>query len=273
MKVSKILLASAMLGSMMLASCGGPEADQSPAAGTSTATSKSSAAKTSSSKFSAIWSRDASQHVDANCEHEGKDVDVCINSSMSNKETIIPKTPHTWGTRSEKVTAEGKTGYWTNECSVCHTKAIILDALEYTKIDGKNKDTNNPATTLKLDKPNGSYVEYEFTMPEAATNPTIAVYGWVDYWKDGNNNNDQRGFFNGSDPNVGVNINGNDLTITNTKTYEQMGMTAGENGNGSFTLCEMGALSTSVAAGACKLTYTRLGSYNLNITEIWLIYK
>ena len=50
-------------------------------------------------------------------------------------------------------------------------------------------------------------------------------------------------------------------------------MTAGDNGNGSFTLCEMGALSTSVAAGACKLTYTRLGSYNLNITEIWLMYK
>ena len=99
MKVSKILLASAMLGSMMLASCGGPEADQS-AAGTSTAASKSSA-KTSSSKFSAIWPRDASQHVDANCEHEGKDVDVCINSSMSNKETIIAKTPHTWGTKSE----------------------------------------------------------------------------------------------------------------------------------------------------------------------------
>ena len=271
MKVSKILLASAMLGSMMLASCGGPGADQSPAAGTSTATSKSSA-KTSSSKFSAIWSRDASQHVDANCEHEGKDVDVCINSSMSNKETVIAKTPHTWGTRSEKHTEEGKTGYWTNECSVCHTKAIILDALEYTKIDGKNKDTSEHPTTLKLDKPNGSYVEYEFTMPQAVTNATIALYGWVDYWKDGNNNNDQRGFFNGSDPNVGVNINGTDLVITNKKSYEEMGMTAGENGNGSFTLCEMGTFA-SIDAGACKLTYTRLGSYNLNITEIYIMYK
>lgn len=270
MKVSKILLASAMLGSMMLASCGGPEADQS-AAGTSTAASKSSAAKTSSSKFSAIWSRDASQHVDANCEHEGKDVDVCINSSMSNKETIIAKTPHTWGTRSEKHTEEGKTGYWTNECSVCHTKAIIIDALGFTKMEGTNKDTSG--ATVKLDKPNGSYVEYEFNMPEAISSCTVALYGWVDYWKDGNNNNDQRGFFNGSDPNVGVNINGTDLTITNTKSYEGMGMTAGENGNGSFTLCEMGAFTTAIPAGAFKLTYTRLASYNLNITEIWLMYK
>ncbi|MCR5514201.1 MAG: hypothetical protein K6F36_02040 [Bacilli bacterium] len=273
MKVSKILLASAMLGSMMLASCGGPEADQSPAAGTSTATSKSSAAKTSSSKFSAIWSRDASQHVDANCEHEGKDVDVCINSSMSNKETVIAKTPHTWGTRSEKHTEEGKTGYWTNECSVCHTKDIIVDALGYTKIEGSNKDTSG--ATLKLSSPNGSYVEYEFTMPEAVTNATIAVYGWVDYWKDGSNNNDQRGFFSrkeGEGANVGVNINGTDLEITNHKTYEEMGMTAGENGNSSFCLCEMGTFA-SISAGACKITYTRLESYNLNITEIHIMYK
>ena len=260
-----------MLASMMLASCGNGEGEQSKPAGDSTSSVKAASSKSSSSKFSAIWSKDASLHVDPTCDSEGKDVEVCLNSSMSNKETAIPKKAHTWGTRSEKHTEEGKTGYWTNECSVCHTKAIILDALEYTKKDGENKDKSG--ATLKLDKPNGSYVEYEFTMPEAAANPTIAVYGWVDYWKDGQNNNNERGFFNGSDPNVGVNINGNDLTITNTKTYEQMGMTAGDNGNGSFTLCEMGALSTSVAAGACKLTYTRLGSYNLNITEIWLIYK
>lgn len=273
MKVSKILLASAMLGSMMLASCGGPGADPSAPAGTSTAASKSSAAKTSSSKFSAIWSRDASQHVDANCEHEGKDVDVCINSSMSNKETIIAKTPHTWGTKSEKVTAEGKTGYWTNECSVCHTKAIIIDALNWTKLEGTNKDTNN--TTLKF-KNNNEYAEYEFTMPQALTNVTVGVYGWVDYWKDGSNNNDQRGFFStkagDGSANVGVKINDTDLTITNTKTYEEMGMTAGENGNSSFCLCEMGTVA-SIAAGDFKLTYTRLESYNLNITEIWLMYK
>lgn len=271
MKVSKILLASAMLGSMMLASCGGPEADQS-AAGTSTAASKSSAAKTSSSKFSAIWSRDASQHVDANCEHEGKDVDVCINSSMSNKETIIAKTPHTWGTRSEKVEAEGKTGYWTNECSVCHTKAIIIDALNWTKIEGSNKDSSG--ATLKFST-NDNYAEYEFNMPTALTNVTIGVYGWVDYWKDGSNNNDQRGFFsrkNGEGANVGINVNGTDLEITNHKTYEEMGMTAGDNGNSTFCLCEMGTMA-SIAAGDFKLTYTRLESYNLNITEIWLMYK
>ena len=263
-------MASAMLAGMMLASCGNGEGEQSKPAGASTSSVKASSSKSSSSKFSAIWSKDASLHVDPTCESEGKDVEVCINSSMSNKETAIPKKAHTWGTKSEKHTEEGKTGYWTNECSQCHTKAIILDATEYTKMEGTNKDSSG--ATVKLASPNGSYVEYEFTMPQAVTNATIAVYGWVDYWYDGNNNNQNRGFFNGTDPNVGVNINGTDLTITNKKTYEEMGMTAGENGNGSFTLCEMGAFG-SIDAGACKLTYTRLGSYNLNITEIWLMYK
>ena len=104
MKVSKILLASAMLGSMMLASCGGPEAGESTADASASTSKAASSKKSSTSKFSAIWSKDASQHVDANCEHEGKDVEVCINSSLGSvKETVIAKTPHTWGTRSEKV--------------------------------------------------------------------------------------------------------------------------------------------------------------------------
>ncbi|MBR6865727.1 MAG: hypothetical protein IKM80_00585 [Bacilli bacterium] len=273
MKFSKILMASAMLTSMMLASCGNGEGEQSKPAGASTSSVKASSSKSSSSKFVAQWSKDASLHVEPTCESEGKDVEVCINSSMPNKETALPKKAHTWGTKSEKVTAEGKTGYWTNECSVCHTKAIIIDALDWTKIEGSNKD--NTGATLKFST-NGNYAEYEFNMPTALTNVTVGVYGWVDYWKDGSNNNDQRGFFStkagDGSANVGVKLNDTDLTITNKKTYEEMGMTAGENGNSSFCLCEMGTVA-SIAAGDFKLTYTRLESYNLNITEIWLMYK
>ena len=99
MKVSKILMTAAMLGSMMLASCGGPEAEQS-ATETSVAGSKASSSKVSSSKFSAIWSKDASLHVEPTCDAEGKDVEVCINSSAPNKETVLPKKAHTWGTKS-----------------------------------------------------------------------------------------------------------------------------------------------------------------------------
>lgn len=258
------LLAALALTAGLLASCGG--GDQPGESGASTA---KSASTPRSSKFVAEWSKDPTKHVDPGCDHEGKDVEVCLNSS-GERETKIDKIAHTFGAKGEKHEEEGKTGYWTAECSVCHSKAIILDALGFTKMDGTNKDESG--ATVKLASPNGSYVEYEFTMPENATSADIAVYGWVDYWYDNRNNNQERGFFNGSDPNVGVNINGKDLTITNKKTYEQMGMKAGENGNGSFTLCEMGAFG-AIAAGPTKLTYTRLGSYNLNITEIWIIYK
>ena len=274
MKKTKLFAVLALTAGL-LASCGGGEgtSEASPAGASVSASKSGSKATTSTSRFSAIWSEDSAQYVAPTCDSEGKKVEVCVNSSMSNKETAIPKKAHTWGTKSEKHTEEGKTGYWTNECSECHTKAIIIDALGYTKIEGSNKDTSGE--TLKLSSPNGSYVEYELTMPQALTNVTVGVYGWVDYWKDGSNNNDQRGFFSrkeGEGANVGVNINGNDLEITNHKTYEEMGMTAGDNGNGSFTLCEMGTVA-SIAQGAFKLTYTRLESYNLNITEIWLMYK
>ena len=273
MKKNKIFASLALMMGL-LASCGGPEATSGAAESSKAASgSKASSSKASSSKFVAQWSKDPTLHVEPTCESEGKDVEVCINSSMPNKETVLPKKAHTWGTKSEKVTAEGKTGYWTNECTVCHTKAIIIDALDYTKIEGSNKDSSG--ATLKFST-NGNYAEYEFNMPAALTNVTVGVYGWVDYWKDGSNNNDQRGFFStkagDGSANVGVKLNDTDLTITNTKTYEEMGMTAGENGNSSFCLCEMGTMA-SIAAGDFKLTYTRLESYNLNITEIWLMYK
>jgi hypothetical protein len=49
-----------------------------------------------------------------------------------------------------------------------------------------------------------------------------------------------------------------------------MGMAKGENGNGAFTLFSLGTV-TSWSAGLNTLRYKRLGSYNLNITEIWFV--
>lgn len=181
---------------------------------------------------------------------------------------------------SEHVFTEGQkvvqTGYsdWTPaECS-CGKKAIIIDALKYTANGSTssdawaNKDTSG--ATIKFNK-NGNYCDYKINLPQAVQNAEVALYGWVDNWKDGRNNNDQKGFVVGGNANIAMSVGGNALTISNTETYEQMGMTAGENGNGSFTLCPVGA-TANLSEGDNTIRYERKGSYNLNITKIVFVY-
>ena len=181
---------------------------------------------------------------------------------------------------SEHVFTEGQkvvqTGYsdWTPaECS-CGKKAIIIDALKYTANGSTssdawaNKDTSG--ATIKFNK-NGNYCDYKISLPQAVQNAEVALYGWVDNWKDGRNNNDQKGFVVNGTANIAMSVGGNALTISNTETYEQMGMTAGENGNGSFTLCPVGA-TANLSEGDNTIRYERKGSYNLNITKIVFVY-
>jgi len=181
---------------------------------------------------------------------------------------------------SEHVFTEGQkvvqTGYsdWTPaECS-CGKKAIMIDALKYTANGSTssdawaNKDTSG--ATIKFNK-NGNYCDYKINLPQAVQNAEVALYGWVDNWKDGRNNNDQKGFVVNGTANIAMSVGGNALTISNTETYEQMGMTAGENGNGSFTLCPVGA-TANLSEGDNTIRYERKGSYNLNITKIVFVY-
>ncbi|MCR5091929.1 MAG: hypothetical protein K6B51_04460, partial [Bacilli bacterium] len=181
---------------------------------------------------------------------------------------------------SEHVFTEGQkvvqTGYsdWTPaECS-CGKKAIMIDALKYTGNGSTssdawaNKDTSG--ATIKFNK-NGNYCDYKINLPQAVQNAEVALYGWVDNWKDGRNNNDQKGFVVNGTANIAMSVGGNALTISNTETYEQMGMTAGENGNGSFTLCPVGA-TANLSEGDNTIRYERKGSYNLNITKIVFVY-
>ena len=207
----------------------------------------------------------------ATCQEEGKKVEKCKICNYK-KETKLAKTAHAWGAESATVKPEGKSGYKTKECTTCHTKDLVLDALSWTKIEGSNKDSSG--ATLKFSS-NGNYAEYEFTVPAAMSNVTIGLWGWVDYWKDGSTNNDQRGFFSrksGEGANVEVKLGDTAVEITNHGTYEEMGLPDGEGSNSGFGLCEMGTVA-SIPAGDLKVTYTRLESYNLNITEIHFLYK
>ena len=211
---------------------------------------------------------DTTKSKAATCKEDGVKVEKC---SVCNfvKETKLPKGAHNWELVKE-VKAEGKTSYKVQKCKTCQLDDICVDALGYTELSGGNKD--NSGKTLKLNA-NGDYAVYKFNLEKTLTGK-FGLYGWVDYWKDGSNNNEARGFFSGKndcpDGNFKMEVNGTALAITNKGTYEEMGLTDGDgstgSGNSAFGLLEAGA--ATLAKGDIELKYTRVESYNLNITEI-----
>ncbi|MBP5091082.1 MAG: hypothetical protein J6328_00775 [Bacilli bacterium] len=222
------------------------------------------------------WDGDAT-HVPAaaTCTTPGKAFKKCSTCGHI-KEIAIPALGHDFDMVPEStVTEADKTEWYKVACSHGDAAGIGFSAVKYTAISGSNKDTSN--ATLKLNT-NGNYVDYVINVPAdvAMANCTIWMHGWVDYFKDGSTNNDQRGFFSGKadcpDGNFKFTVNSNVVTITNTKTYEEMGLKEGDGSNNNastFGFVEVGA--SAIKEGENTIRYERVESYNMNIDAIYFI--
>ncbi|MCQ2086765.1 MAG: hypothetical protein MJZ37_01630 [Bacilli bacterium] len=212
--------------------------------------------------------------VTATCKVEGSHWEKC---SKCNEWKKVEEgfAPHAFGAATVvHDKADGTASKLSKRtCSACQKVDFVVDALSYVESGSTssnafaNKDTSG--ATLKMSK-NGNFVTYTITVDKAYEGMEVALYGWVDYWKDGSNNNDQKGHIVNGSPTFSVKVNDTDVAVTNDKSFEEMGMTAGEGGNGTFTLCPVGG-TASLKAGVNTITYARVGSYNLNISEIHFI--
>ena len=314
----KIFSLIAVAAALVLAGCGEAQSDASSAAAAPTSSKKgNTSSKVPSSKHEhtfneAVWEHDENQHwhpatcehttakgsaaahdledyagdathvpVAATCETAGKAFKKCKVCGYI-KEIVIPALGHSFEpVANTTVTAEGMTEWYQVKCARNDATGIGFSALNYVDSGSTSSDAfankDKSGATLKMNK-NGNYVDYKITLTEAMPNVRIWMHGWVDYWKDGSNNNDQRGFFigqNGADadetasPNFTFNVNDADVTIDNRKTYEGMGMVEGTDGNSAFAFVPVG--NTALKAGENTIRYARTGSYNLNIDAIYFI--
>ena len=312
----KIFSLIAVAAALVLAGCGEAQSDASSAGATPTSSKKATSSKIPSSKHEhtfneAVWDHNETQHwhpatcehttakgsvadhdfedftdathvpVAAGCETPGKAYKKCKVCDYI-KEVTIPALGHNFEqVPNTTVTAEGMTEWYQVKCSRNDATGIGFSALKYvasgTTSSNAFGNKDDSGATLKMNK-NGNYVDYKITLTAAMPNVRIWMHGWVDYWKDGSNNNDQRGFFigqsgseasEGDSPNFTFTVNEANVTIDNRKTYEGMGMVAGENGNSAFAFVPVG--NTALKAGENTIRYERTGSYNLNIDAIYFI--
>lgn len=298
------LISSLTLGvvALMLVACSGGKGDNSEAGKSSAKTSKVSTSRHVHEYDTTKWEHDEETHwhpatcghdvrgdeaehefvkdttlsVDATCAKAGKLVEKC--ACGATRETVIPADAnhHTWGTASKTVAKSDTTSqYEIKECTTCHSIALAVKANSYLTIDGSLKSVPEGDTTIKLSK-NGNYVTYTFELDQAFQNAQVYLYGWIDYFEDGQNNNHLKGHkVNGADT-FELKVGDTAVEVTDERTFVDMGMTnSGEDdgsghNRGTFTMCPLGG-TASLATGSNTITYTRKGSYNLNVEAFYFI--
>ena len=222
------------------------------------------------------WAGDAT-HVnkDATCTESGKKYQKCDVCGYV-KEITIAALGHDFVEVADSKVAEANHTEWFKvECSRKDAKGIGFNAMKYTSTSESFTNKDKSDATLKMGA-NGQYVEYKINVPGEMKNARIWMHGWVDYFKDGSTNNDQRGFFSGKsdapDGNFKFTVNDAVVTIDNRKTYEEMGLQVGDGSNNNastFGFVEVG--SSALKKGENIIRYERTESYNMNIDGIYFI--
>ncbi|MCQ2772100.1 MAG: hypothetical protein MJ238_02325 [Bacilli bacterium] len=296
-KSFKFLSVALLLGALV--ACGGTGGDE-PTSSEAPASQATSSKKTSSKHehtYAETWEKNETQHWHpATCEHTNQKGNAA-NHAWGAETVITPATCETAGSGKKSCTVcQYETTYeipatghnYTGDeviaessddvsktskakCS-CGKEIVYFDATDFKKISGTNNGEGKGYFKLKA---NGDTAEFNFKAPKMGA-ATFYFYGYIDYWKDGSTNNDQRGFFSvknseNVDGNFAVSVGDSTVDISSKKnvTYEQMGI-KGDTAEG----------SAWVEVGDCNITseyttvkFSRIDSYNMLILRMGIIYK
>ena len=211
----------------------------------------------------------------ATCGAEGKEQ---RESDAGNKEErAIPKLKqHTWTATEVAASGEG-VAYENIECSVCHAKGLRVATAKAT-IEGTDKG-GAPEGCIKLSN-KGEYMEVKINIPEAKTGKAYLT-GAMDYWYDGNNDNQGKSFSSVKDSantcNFKLEVNGTEVdpTANLTTTFGSIFPEAAGETVGSVTYSQIGDAevgAVSLTAGVNTFKFTRVDSYNLAVKYFTVVF-
>ena len=255
---------------------------------------------------------DKAQAVAATCNSEGKKVEVCSVCGFE-KVTTIAKLEHDYGegvvtkeatcsvpgtmtytcklcgeTKTEEIKAdhvwgpatavpgdEGEVDYNTFTCTVCGTKKIEFAAVQASGksvITGSLKADSSYPDYMKLSS-NGNSVEYTINS-NISGKANIYQRGVMDYWHDGNNENQNRNYYSGKnnqDGNFELTVNGNAVDYSWSKDISYEDMLPGEAQGTYSPLGDALIGECTINSGINTIKYSRLESYNMLIKDFVII--
>lgn len=266
-----------------------------------------------------VFKEDPAQAVAATCSSEGKKVEVCEVCGYT-KESKVAKSDHTWGQWVDKADGDycGPSEQ-EHECSVCHTKAtqtlqikqhswvkkdeiaasnggVAYDLVECSAckktaymvaaakgtINGSDKG-GAPEGCIKLSNANETLTVAINVAEEKAGK--IYLRGVMDYWHDGNNDNQDKSFSSvkssSNTANFSLTVNGAAVdmsAVLNVKFGSIFPEASGEtitNGDRTVTYSQMGDAkvgAVNLQAGLNTIVFTRIDSYNLAIHDFVIVF-
>ena len=208
---------------------------------------------------------------EATCAEPGVRTFTCELCKQTKTEEI--KADHVWGEARAVTGGEGEVDYNEFTCTVCGAKKIeIVAKNDKAVVTGGLKSDSQFPDYMKLST-NGDSIEYKFT---TTLSGAAKVYqrGVMDYWYDGNNNNEQRNYYSGKNSTDGnfrleVNETAVDYSWSSAVTYADM--LPGE-AQGSYSpLGDALIGDCTIVAGPNSVKYTRTESYNMLIKDFVII--
>ena len=212
---------------------------------------------------------------EATCSEPGEKTFTCTVCGATKKEEI--KADHVWGPASPVAGADAEADYNIFTCTVCGVKKIEFAGKQAEgkfTIDGGLKTDSQFPDYIKLNS-NGNSISYTFNYAgEAVAKAHVYFRGVMDYWHDGNNENQARNFFSGKNSQDGnfelkVNDVAVDYSWSKDLTYEDM--LPGE-AQGSYSpLGDALVGECAINNGANTLVFKRTESYNMLIKDFVII--
>ena len=216
----------------------------------------------------------AAESVAATCSTPGKKVEKCSVCGYK-KETVI-SADHTWDAGTPVAGADDEVAYTIFSCTACNKAKKIEFAAKQgegkSTIDGSLKSDSTYPDYMKLNA-NGNSVTYKLNI-ELSGNAVIYQRGVMDYWHDGNNENQARNYYSGknsSDGNFELKVNdvAVDYSWSRDVTYEDM--LPGEYTGSYSPLGDAKIGSCTLKPGVNTIVYKRTESYNMLIKDFVII--
>ena len=212
---------------------------------------------------------------EATCAVPGEKTFTCTVCGATKKEEI--KADHVWGEATAVEGEAAEAAYNLFTCTLCGTKKIEIVAKQASgksAISGDLKADSQFPDYLKL-KTDGNSVTYTFNYAgEAVAKAHVYMRGVMDYWKDGNNENQDRNFFSGKNSQNGnfelkVNDVAVDYSWSKDLTYEKM--LPGDPQGSYSALGDALVGECAINNGANTMVFKRTESYNMLIKDFVII--
>lgn len=216
----------------------------------------------------------------AYCQPE-EQVHTCFVCGVSETKmnTIVQ---HTWEKVDDVEAGDGGVAYELIRCTACQKTGLRVAATSAT-LNGSNKG-GAPTGCIKLSNANET-MTVAIKLAEAKTG-TIFLRGVMDYWHDGNNDNQNKMYSSVKDSshtaNFSLTVNSTPVDMSkmlNVKFGQMFPEAAGEtisSGNNSVTYSQMGDAkvgAVSLNAGLNTIVFTRIDSYNLAIHDFLVVFN